>query len=276
MCWRCRRLHSILRESSRVKNKKIIIAGYNMPEYEIEYVDIKHEIHPTIRMEIKQFENYNELIFDKYSIYIYPNDDRARFRWTLHGPNTLIDDDSVRNEQIILIHSISSVLEYIKQYYNYINTVEIWGDSGYYEFAMFDYEKYDNFREYYYYNLALFGETWFEKYFKAEIPCSDYERIKSSLFLDPNFKNKSWDSFKCKYHIHNDVLEHFYGTTSTMRDFFIKIRENYSSIEMCRLIAQWIKWYLDEYYGTTLQSLSMNTNIIIKKQEKYSVIFNKI
>jgi hypothetical protein len=33
---------------------------------------------------------------------------------------------------------------------------------------------------------------------------------------------------------------------------------------------------IDEYYGTTLQSLSMNTNIIIKKQEKYSVIFNKI
>lgn len=224
-------------------------------------------------MEIKKSEDYDELIFQDFSIYIYPNDNKAKFRWTFYGPNTMIDDESVREEQIYLIHIISSVIEYIKQQYQQIDNIEIWGDSGYYEFAMFEYEKFDNFREYYYYNLALFGETWFEKHFKAQILCSDYERIKPILFLDPNLKDTSWDSFKQSYHIRIDTLKPYYETTATMRDFFLKIRENHTPIETGRLIGQWITWYIDRVYNAHISLMILN--IYIQKQDNYPVVFEK-
>jgi hypothetical protein len=182
-----------------------------MSVYEIEYIDIKHESHPTIRMEIKKMDNYYELTFeDMFFIIItfgnvYGEANKCCLQWKQYiGPNTIIDSEDInaQKEQQQYIHAISSAIEYIKQNYSWVDTIDVWGDSGSFDFAMFDRKEYDNSCEYYYYNLALFGETWFEKYFKAEIPCSDYKRIKTSLFLDPNFKNKSWDSFKCKYHIH--------------------------------------------------------------------------
>lgn len=202
-------------------------------------------------------------------VHVYKNKEKAQLFWFdqdgfRKGPNTMIDDESEIENHEILRHEIVQLIKYIQNNYEWITGLLI-EDSGCYEFCMFEQETSLNWRYYYYYNLALFGETWFEKYFDIKY-CNEYLKIKSKLFLSKPIDE--WESFKSLCMLQNDYLKSYYESSQTMREFFQKLRTNHTPVEVCRLIGQWIIWYMDKIYGNSLNIISHTGTINIKSNNK--------
>lgn len=255
-----------------------------------ETITIFHNIMPPIKMQVTHCNNgithHLNCTTEHHHITviigsIYPNKKRtenekntANLHWNNYdnnGPNTIIDDDTVNHNE--LKHLLSSIIEYIRMKFEYINILYL-QDSGYFEFNMYGQEGSINWKQYLYYNIAIFGETWFERYFNASFYLEKYYEHKEHLFTDPS-KYLSWNEFKYGYIMPNetqDFLQVYYESSQTMREFFLKIRKNHSPIETCKIIGQWIQGYISHTYDDNFTLLG-HCYINIKNREKYNITF---
>lgn len=210
-----------------------------------------------------RYDEYNATNSDNFIIVqIFEGKKEAQLRWFdnegfIKGPNTLIDDEKQIDNHRILKNQLLALIKYIQENYKWITEIHF-NDSGYFECCMLEQENSLHWQYYYYYNLALFGETWFEKYFNATYYV-DYENIKQGLFMSKPIND--WNDFKTYCIFTEDYMKSYYESSCTMRSFFQKLRADHSPLEVCKLIGSWISTYIYRLYNGT-NSINLSHGII--------------
>ena len=99
-----------------------------------------------------------------------------------------------------------------------------------------------------YYNLALYGKTWYEAHFKAKLlNAGDDVLLKENVnrFNDPSIK-LPWNIFRLRYRIqeYEDILKTAYETSNTYREWLTLLRKD--KITYCWYIRDWIVPFVDD------------------------------
>jgi len=133
---------------------------------------------------------------------------------------------------------VSVALWTIKQLFPRIETFTLTDDS--YLYCIKKSKEYKLSLAYDY--IVKYGETWYEKKFKAILPDKFYSDYKDSqkvldLPLDPFEYQSSRAPFLIKY---KDV----YSSTKTPRDFITSLRETYGR-EYCKEVGPWLNRYME-------------------------------
>lgn len=145
------------------------------------------------------------------------------------------------------IHLLKATIEFIKRTYPWIEFIELDDMS---EIPCINNAGIKRKLVLHCYNLAIYGETWYEREFGAILkdPTAriDYDIVKAKL-IDPLFK-KPWND---KMGIPIE-LKPLYESSDTIRDFFLKIRNTFERNTRCRLLSGWIEPFIKSLFTSKL------------------------
>lgn len=123
------------------------------------------------------------------------------------------------------------------------------------------------------YSIALYGKTWYEKTFDAEVmDLNDRKKYKEHIerLTKAEYKNMPWNVFYNKFiinfgrippkSIHNlDIIHNSYEVTKTYREFFDLLQYRIQNKEeLCMTLQPWIESLIKYLFGA---ELSLNSEL---------------
>ena len=221
--------------------------------------------YPTFDILVKEIYSYNSILYNitvgknkekcinisfHKNINIYPGKDEshiAEMGWVEHYKGCSIDDNLPKGD-FGTKHLVRSVFEFIKDNYKWITIINLF-DGSY--FICKNQDKTDNERKVMLapYNIALYDGTWYENNFKAYLNNNMiYNKYKEAIKQLTNQNEKlNWTSFFYKYKIDEniDIIEKYYTSSETYRDFFISLK-NDDKERYCWRISKWIQYFISD------------------------------
>jgi hypothetical protein len=128
------------------------------------------------------------------------------------------------------------------------------------------------------YSVALYGKTWYERNFNAELKDND-DKIKYKnavkIFSDPTKKLPFPFAFADYYYgedrIKFDKFENIYNKTNTYNEFFIKLKEEYNE-KFREITVDWLDNFVNKLLGWNylnstwvIKINNVNTNVSINR-----------
>ncbi len=94
----------------------------------------------------------------------------------------------------------------------------------------------------------LYGQTWYMKTFGATMSPKDRQKYDAADKKMQNLKTSlTWDKFykniiaNHKLYLPYEEMEQIYNTTSSIQDFFIRVRDKLGAPDFCIFIAPWLE-----------------------------------
>jgi hypothetical protein len=183
-------------------------------------------------------------------------------------------------------YMIKTILKIVKERYSHIDTFEF-DDASKIECILDGTNREISLAHY---SVALYGKTWYERNFNAELKDND-DKIKYKnavqIFSDPTKKLSFMIAFADYYYgedrIKFDKLESIYNKTNTYNEFFIKLKEEYKE-KFCEITVDWLDNFVNKLLGRNYMNstwiikvnnmntnVSINSMIISNEKPKYNI-----